>query len=95
MSGGIDSSVAAFLMKEQGYECAGITMQMFKYFYDMQDAKNAAEFLDMPHYAFNFEESFEQEVVKRFAESYIKGYTPNPCVDCNRFIKFKKLFEKA
>ena len=95
MSGGIDSSVAAFLMKEQGYECAGMTLKLFEDFYDTNDARSIAGFLDMPYYAFDFSDSFEKEVIDRFAEAYIKGHTPNPCVDCNRFIKFKRLFQKA
>jgi len=95
MSGGIDSSVAALLLKEQGYDCAGITMQMFEDFYEMKNARDVADFLGIKHYAFNFEDFFREEVIKRFAEDYIKGCTPNPCVVCNRLIKFKKLFEKA
>ena len=95
MSGGIDSSVAAFLMKDQGYGCAGITMKLFEDFYDTKDAENIAEFLEMPHYMFDFEESFNREVINRFAEAYIKGYTPNPCIICNRYIKFNRLFQKA
>jgi len=67
MSGGIDSSVAAFLMKEQGYECAGMTLKLFGDFYDTQDARNIADMLNMPHYVFDFEESFNAEVIDRFA----------------------------
>ena len=95
MSGGIDSSVAAFLMKEQGYNCAGMTLKLFGDFYDTDDAKNIAGILGMPFYLFDFEDSFSKEVIDRFAEAYIKGHTPNPCIDCNRFIKFKQLFEKS
>jgi tRNA-specific 2-thiouridylase len=95
MSGGVDSSVAAVLMKEQGFECAGMTMQMFEDFYDTEDARNVAVLLGMSYYIFDFSGSFEKEVIKRFAEAYIKGDTPNPCVDCNRSVKFRRLFEKA
>jgi len=93
MSGGIDSSVAAFLMKKQGYDCAGITMKLF---YDVDnDAKNTAELLDMPFYEFDFKKKFEEKVIDKFVSAYIDGTTPNPCVICNKFIKFGKLFEKA
>jgi len=97
ISGGIDSSVAAYLIKKQGYDCAGITMELSgcSSITDMEDARKIAGFLDMPYYVFNFTDSFENEVIKRFAGAYIKGYTPNPCIDCNRFIKFGRLLQKA
>ena len=97
MSGGIDSSVAAFLMKEQGYDCAGATMDLFGAFEDycVKDAQNVASFLEMPHYIFDFKDSFDKEVLKYFAEEYIKGNTPNPCVVCNKFIKFGEMIKTA
>jgi len=95
MSGGIDSSVAAFLMIEQGYECAGMTMKLFGDFYGAADAQAVADTLGIPHYTFDFRGAFEREVIDRFADAYIRGHTPNPCVDCNRYIKFKRLFTKA
>ena len=109
MSGGIDSSVAALLMKQQGYECAGITMKLFDSEYngdidyektccslsDIEDARSVAYSLDMPYYVFNFKDSFDENVIRRFVNAYIQGSTPNPCIDCNRFIKFRRLFQRA
>ena len=95
MSGGIDSSVSALLMKQQGYDCAGITMIMFDGEKDIhEDAGSIAYSLDMPHYIFDVKDSFENEVIRRFAGAYIRGITPNPCIYCNRFIKFSRLFQK-
>ena len=97
MSGGIDSSVAAYLIKKQGYDCAGITMELSgcSSIIDIEDAKKIAEFLDMPYYVFDYKDKFEEEVIGRFVNAYIDGATPNPCIDCNRFIKFRKLIKHA
>jgi len=96
MSGGIDSSVAALLMKRQGYDCAGVTMKLFECApAGIEDAQNIAELLDMPFYVIDFKEDFEKEIINKFVKSYIDGATPNPCIDCNRFIKFKRLFQRA
>lgn len=108
MSGGVDSSVAACLMKEVGYRCAGATMKLFANddigisrghtccsLDDVLDAKNVARALRMAHYTFNFSERFEEDVIKPFADSYAFGLTPNPCIDCNRYLKFDKLFQRA
>ena len=96
MSGGIDSSVSAFLMQEQGYDCAGITLALSGCsMLDAGDARSIAYALNMQHYIFNFEDDFKEEVIDRFVNAYIHGATPNPCVDCNKFIKFKKIFECA
>lgn len=108
MSGGVDSSVAAFLMKEQGYECMGVTMKLFHNeeigisrehtccsLDDVEDARSVANQLHMPYYVFNFSERFREEVMDRFVESYENGMTPNPCIDCNRYLKFEKLFLRA
>ena len=98
MSGGIDSSVAALLMKERDYKCAGITLKLFnkaKEFNEYDDARKIAGLLEMPYYLIDFTDAFEEEVIKRFVNAYIIGHTPNPCIDCNKFIKFKKVFEKA
>jgi len=94
MSGGIDSSVTAFLMQEQGYGCAGLTLELTGCL-DMQDAQSIARFLNMQHYIYNFEADFKREVIDRFVAAYITGDTPNPCVECNKYIKFKKIFECA
>jgi tRNA-specific 2-thiouridylase len=108
MSGGVDSSVAAWLMKEQGYDCIGITLKLFvndaigkpKHnsccsLDDVNDARAVAYRMDMPHYVLNFTEDFRDRVINRFIETYQQGATPNPCIDCNRFIKFSRLLERA
>ena len=108
MSGGVDSSVAAYLMKEAGYECTGVTMKLFQNeevglskehtccsLDDVEDARNVAFHLGIPFHVFNFSDRFEECVIKRFVESYENGMTPNPCIDCNRFLKFDKLYHRA
>lgn len=107
MSGGVDSSVAALLLKNQGYEICGATMKLFNNedvgensktccsLNDVFDAKNVAARLGFYHYVFNFTDDFFESVIKKFARSYMNGQTPNPCLDCNLYLKFKKLLEKA
>jgi tRNA-specific 2-thiouridylase len=108
MSGGVDSSVAAWLMKERGYDCIGITLKLFtnddlglKKHYsccsleDINDARNVAYRMDMPHYVLNFSGDFRDQVIRRFIETYEQGGTPNPCIDCNRYIKFESLLRRA
>lgn len=108
MSGGVDSSVAASLMKDQGFECLGVTMKLFSNedvglerddtccsAKDTDDARAVAYRMGIPHYVFNFSEDFNKEVIQRFTESWENGRTPNPCIDCNRFIKFEKLLRRA
>ena len=106
MSGGVDSSVAALLMKNAGYECIGCTMRLLHNdapaepgtccsLDDTEDARSVAYRLGMPHYTFSFYEDFEEKVVRKFCSAYLCGRTPNPCIDCNRFMKFGKLFERA
>lgn len=108
MSGGVDSSLAALLMKEKGYECIGCTMKLYENedagiektktccsLDDVEDARNVACLLDMPFYVFNFTERFRMQVIDRFVQSYEEGRTPNPCIDCNRYMKFDKLYERA
>lgn len=99
MSGGVDSSVAAYLMKRQGYQCIGATMHLYRGEQsgsdsDVEDAMAVAEAMDMPHYVFDFQKEFEQQVMKRFVETYAAGATPNPCIICNRYMKFEKLMEE-
>lgn len=107
MSGGVDSSVAAFLMKQRGYDCTGVTLKLYNNdeigvskektccsLKDTDDARAVANALDMPFYVFNFTEYFEDEVIKRFVNTYMEGGTPNPCIDCNRYIKFEKLLDR-
>ena len=108
MSGGVDSSVAAFLMKERKYECIGCTMKLYQNddagvmgertccsLDDVEDARSVAYKLGMPYYVFNFSDDFRKKVIEKFVQSYENGVTPNPCIDCNRYMKFDKLFERA
>lgn len=108
MSGGVDSSVAAYLMKKDGFDCIGVTMKLFTNdeigvsrehtccsLDDVEDARNVAHKLDMPYYVFNFADKFETDVIDRFVCAYEHGCTPNPCIDCNRFLKFDKLYHRA
>ena len=108
MSGGVDSSVAAFLLKQQGFDCTGITMKLFSNedigismdknccsLEDAHDARNAADSIGIPFFVSNFADDFKKNVITRFIEAYQNGATPNPCIDCNRYIKFKKIFLKA
>ncbi|MDP4119127.1 MAG: tRNA 2-thiouridine(34) synthase MnmA, partial [Bacillota bacterium] len=108
MSGGVDSSVAALLMKERGYECIGATMHLFNNedaclakektccsLSDVEDARSVAWKLDMPHYVLNFTEDFNKEVIQRFIDAYENGETPNPCIDCNRYMKFSRMLKRA
>ena len=108
MSGGVDSSVAAFLMKEQGCECIGATMKLFHNedigvsrtktccsLEDVEDARLVALRLGIPYYVFNFSDDFKGQVIDRFISSYERGTTPNPCIDCNRYLKFERLYERA
>lgn len=107
MSGGVDSSVTAALLKDQGYDVIGITMQLYDHGeaiakkgaccagQDIYDAKRVAEMIDIPHYVLNYESRFKQGVMDDFADSYLKGETPIPCVTCNQTVKFKDLLETA
>lgn len=108
MSGGVDSSVAAFLMKEQGCECIGATMKLFHNedigvsrtktccsLEDVEDARLVALRLGISYYVSNFSDDFKGQVIDRFISSYERGATPNPCIDCNRYLKFERLYERA
>lgn len=108
MSGGVDSSVAAFLMKEQGYDCMGVTMKLFFTeaeqptsehscctSEDIEDARSVAAHLQMPYQVVNYTDGFCERVIQPFIQAYEKGITPNPCVECNRNMKFHRLFEYA
>ena len=94
MSGGVDSSVAAALMLEKGYECIGVTLRLFNREssccspQDADDAKDAAFRLNIPHYILDFTKDFKVRVIDHFIETYGRGATPNPCITCNRHIKF-------
>ncbi|KQP96461.1 tRNA 2-thiouridine(34) synthase MnmA [Methylobacterium sp. Leaf117] len=107
MSGGVDSSVVAGLLKRQGYDVVGITLQLYDHGaathrkgaccagQDIHDARRVAEALEIPHYVLDYEDRFRESVIDRFAESYLAGETPIPCVECNRSIKFRDLLRTA
>ncbi len=93
MSGGVDSSVAALLIKNEGYECVGATMQLYSEG-DCSDAKAVADKLNMPFYIFPLTEEFKTNVIDKFIEFYEQGKTPNPCIECNRTLKFGAMMDK-
>lgn len=108
MSGGVDSSVAAWLMREQGYRCVGVTMRLYRNAdiglspfrtccaqKDMDDASEVAFQLDIPYEILDFTAEFQEQVIDRFIRIYEEGGTPNPCIDCNRFMKFDRLLRYA
>ncbi len=108
MSGGVDSSVAAVLMKEQGYDPIGVTMKLYDNediqmehektccsLSDVEDARSVALKVGFPYYVFNFKAEFNEKVIAKFVESYMNGRTPNPCIDCNRYLKFAELYRRA
>ena len=108
MSGGVDSSVAALLMLRAGYECIGATMRLYDNdmiglekghtccsLDDVEDARSVARRLGIPHYVFNFKDDFERQVIRKFVSCYECGGTPNPCIDCNRYLKFDRLLRRA
>lgn len=106
MSGGVDSSAAALLMKRAGYECIGVTMKLHDSggdysekacctASDAEDAASVCARLGMKHYVFNFCEDFRRDVIEKFVCSYEIGETPNPCIDCNRYLKFDRLYRRA
>jgi len=106
MSGGVDSSVAACLLKEKGYNVAGVTMCLGIKDSNssktrccgteaIEDAKKVAGVIDIPHYVLDFSKELEEKVVQDFIDEYARGRTPNPCVLCNRYIKFGSLLKKA
>ena len=108
MSGGVDSSVAALIMKDKGYDCTGCTMRLYSNedagidkghtccsLDDVEDARSVARRLGMPYYVFNFSEDFNEKIIEKFIHCYEQGITPNPCIDCNRYMKFDKLFDRA
>lgn len=103
MSGGVDSSVAAYLLKEQGYEVVGVTMQFWREDAGqgapcgttVEDAEKVARVLEIPHHVLHFEEEFKCHVVDYFVESYLQGRTPNPCIACNRYVKWEALLQRS
>ncbi|MDO4487847.1 MAG: tRNA 2-thiouridine(34) synthase MnmA [Eubacteriales bacterium] len=108
MSGGVDSSLAAKFMKDAGFDCIGCTMKLYNNediglsrghtccsLDDVEDARSVAYKIGMPYYVFNFTEDFHDCVIAKFVSSYEHGLTPNPCIDCNRYMKFDKLYDRA
>lgn len=108
MSGGVDSSVCAALLKEQGYDVTGVTIKLWPRYIDpvedtggccslaaVEDARRVAQLLDIPYYVLNMQKEFQEKVIDKFTQEYILGRTPNPCIECNRSIKFGHLLEKA
>ena len=108
MSGGVDSSVAAYLAQREGYECIGCTMKLYTNedaglserhtccsLDDVEDTRSVAYRLGMPYYVFNFSEGFRERVMLPFAADYCRGRTPNPCIECNRCMKFEALLRRA
>jgi len=107
MSGGVDSSVTAALLKEQGYDVVGVTLQLYDHGVaigksgaccagqDIQDARQVAERLAIPHYVLDYESRFRAEVMDSFADAYARGETPVPCIACNRTVKFRDLLKTA
>lgn len=102
MSGGVDSSVAAMLLKREGYEVIGVTMQIWRSddsgccgLSAVEDARRVAQALDIPHYVMNFRQEFQEKVVDYFVDEYLAGRTPNPCIACNRHVKWEALLHRS
>lgn len=109
MSGGVDSSVAAYLLKKQGYEVIGVTMQIWQdenHFTQeenggccglsaVDDARRVAERLEIPYYVMNFKREFKEKVMDYFTAEYLRGRTPNPCIACNRYVKWESLLQRS
>ena len=109
MSGGVDSSVAAFLLKQQGYDVIGVTMQIWQDedretqeenggccgLSAVDDARRVARCLDIPYYVMNFKKEFKEHVMDYFAKEYLQGRTPNPCIACNRYVKWESLLRRS
>ena len=94
MSGGVDSAIAAWKMKLDGYTCHAATMKLSEHG-NIEDAQTIAQKLEVPFHVFDFTNEFRTQVVDRFVQAYLEGRTPNPCVDCNRFLKFTHFLYKA
>ena len=108
MSGGVDSSVAAKIINDASFECIGCTMKLYDNddtvlskdntccsLDDVEDARQVAANLKMPYYVFNFKDGFKEHVIDSFVKAYESGKTPNPCILCNRYMKFEKLYQRA
>ena len=109
MSGGVDSSVAAWLLKNQGYDVIGVTMQIWQDEEETEmeehggccglsavdDARRVAAALDIPYYVMNFKKEFKENVIDYFIDDYLHGRTPNPCIACNRYVKWESLLKRS
>ena len=109
MSGGVDSSVAAYLLKEQGYDVIGVTMKIWQEedacsieknggccgLSAVEDARRVAAALEIPFYVMNFKKEFREKVIDYFTEEYLNGRTPNPCIACNRYVKWEALLARS
>ena len=109
MSGGVDSSVAAWLLKEQGYDVIGVTMQIWQEEEEqvqeeqggccglsaVEDARRVAANLDIPYYVMNFKSEFKKNVIDYFVAEYLRGRTPNPCIACNQYVKWESLLRRS
>ena len=109
LSGGVDSSVAAYLLKEQGYDVIGVTMQIWQEedsctleenggccgLSAVEDARRVAQKLDIPYYVMNFRKEFQEQVIDYFVREYLEGRTPNPCIACNRYVKWESLLKRS
>ena len=107
MSGGVDSSVAAYLLKEQGYDVIGVTMEIWNEssadpedggccgLSAVEDARRVCDVLGIPHYVMNFRREFEEHVIRKFIDEYLHGRTPNPCIMCNRYVKWESLLQRS
>lgn len=109
MSGGVDSSVAAYLLKKEGYDVVGVTMRIWQDedietkeenggccgLSAVDDARRVANMLDIPYYVMNFKDIFDKTVIQYFVNEYLKGKTPNPCIACNRYVKWEALLERS
>ncbi len=109
MSGGVDSSVAAYLLKQQGYNVIGVTMQIWQDESEchleneggccgvsaVEDARRVAQILGIPYYVMNFKKEFKETVIDYFVSEYLSGRTPNPCIACNKYVKWESLFKKS
>ena len=109
MSGGVDSSVCAYLLKKQGYRVIGVTMQIWQDGSEetlereggccgvsaVSDARRVADVLEIPYYVMNFRKEFQEHVIDYFTDAYLHGRTPNPCIACNRYVKWESLLEKS